>query len=51
VSLSSLNLVWRSKDYYATGAAEDNLLAASDLAALQQLAASDDFAAKLAPGN
>jgi CRISPR-associated protein Csm3 len=48
VTFSGLNLVWRGKEYYAKGAAEDSLLAASDLAALQQLAAGDDFAAKLA---
>jgi CRISPR-associated protein Csm3 len=48
VTFSGLNLAWRGKEYYAKGAAEDSLLAASDLAALQQLAAGDDFAAKLA---
>jgi CRISPR-associated protein Csm3 len=47
VSLSGLNLAWRSKDYYAKGAAENNLLSSGDLAALQQLASADDFAEKL----
>jgi len=48
VSFSGLNLAWRGKEYYAKGDAEASLLAGSDLASLQQLAASDDFAAKLA---
>jgi CRISPR-associated protein Csm3 len=48
VSLTGLNLFWRGKEYYAKGAAEESLLTASDLAGLQQLAASGDFAAKLA---
>jgi CRISPR-associated protein Csm3 len=48
VSLSGLSLIWRGKDYYAKGAAESSLLTAADLAALQQLAAAEDFAGKLA---
>jgi CRISPR-associated protein Csm3 len=48
VSLSALNLAWRSKNYYSKGAAQDNLLSGGDLAALQQLASADDFAEKLA---
>ncbi|MBV9265643.1 MAG: type III-A CRISPR-associated RAMP protein Csm3 [Acidobacteriaceae bacterium] len=41
VSFSNLNLAWRSKDYYATGAAEASLMSAGDLGALQQLASGD----------
>jgi CRISPR-associated protein Csm3 len=48
ISLRSLNLRWRGKDYYANGAAETSLLSDGDLAALQQLAGADDFAEKLA---
>ena len=47
VSFGALNLAWRSKDYYAKGSAENSLLAASDLAALQQLVSAEDFAEKL----
>jgi CRISPR-associated protein Csm3 len=48
VSFGALTLAWRSKDYYAKGSAENSLLTASDLAALQQLASAEDFAEKLA---
>jgi len=48
VTLGGLNLLWRGKDYYAKGAAEQSLLTAADLAAFQQLASADDFGAKLA---
>lgn len=48
VAFTGLNLTWRSKDYYAKGAAETNLLSSADLTALQQLAAADNFAEKLA---
>jgi CRISPR-associated protein Csm3 len=47
VSFSGLQLIWRGKDYYAAGGAENSLLSGADLAALQQLASADDFAAKL----
>ncbi len=47
VSFGSLSLVWRSKDYYAKGAAENGLLTSADLTALQQLAGADEFAEKL----
>jgi CRISPR-associated protein Csm3 len=47
VLFSSLQLTWRSKDYYAKGAAETSLLANSDLAALQQLVSAEDFSEKL----
>ena len=46
--LSALNLRWRSKAYYANGAAETSLLSGADLGALQQLAAAQDFTEKLA---
>jgi CRISPR-associated protein Csm3 len=48
VTFGGLTLLWRGKDYYAKGSAESSLLASSDLAALQQLAAAEDFAEKLA---
>jgi CRISPR-associated protein Csm3 len=48
VLFSGLKLACRGKEYYAKGAAENGLLSGADLAALQQLAAGEDFAAKLA---
>ncbi|HEY7304767.1 MAG TPA: type III-A CRISPR-associated RAMP protein Csm3 [Bryobacteraceae bacterium] len=48
VSFTGLTLTWRSKDYYAKGTPESNLLSDAGLQALQQLASSDDFAEKLA---
>ena len=48
VGFAGLNLVWRGKDYYAKGSAEESLLSAADLAAFQQLASAEDFSAKLA---
>lgn len=48
IAFTNLNLAWRGKDYYAKGAAESGLLSNADLPALQQLAAADDFAGKLA---
>jgi CRISPR-associated protein Csm3 len=48
VAFAGLNLLWRSKDYYAKGAVEESLLSAADLAAFQQLASAGDFSAKLA---
>jgi len=48
ISFSGLTLAWRSKDYYAKGAPENNLLSDADLPALQQLASAEDFAEKLA---
>jgi CRISPR-associated protein Csm3 len=47
ISFGALKLVWRSKDYYARGAAETSLLESGDLAAFQQLAAADTFADQL----
>jgi len=37
VRLSNLKLVWRNREYYASGAAEKELTAGADLAALQKL--------------
>ena len=48
ISFGNLNLTWRSKDYYAKGASEINLLSGVDLAGLQQLVGSEEFAEKLA---
>jgi CRISPR-associated protein Csm3 len=48
IRFSSLSLGWRGKDYYAKGSAEESLLSAGDLAALQQLASGEGFAEKLA---
>lgn len=48
VAFNNLSLVWRGKDYYATGAAEASLLTGADIPALQQLASSGDLAEKLA---
>ncbi|HEX6896642.1 MAG TPA: type III-A CRISPR-associated RAMP protein Csm3 [Bryobacteraceae bacterium] len=47
VALSSLKLVWRGRNFYASGAAEQELLAGADLAGLQSLANAPDFAEKL----
>ena len=47
IAFSNLSLTWRSKDYYAKGAAEQSLVSAAGLAGLQQLANADDFAEKL----
>jgi CRISPR-associated protein Csm3 len=48
VAFNNLTLAWRGKNYYSSGAAEESLLSAADLGALQQLATSSDFAEKLA---
>jgi len=48
IAFSSLNLSWRSKDYYASGSTEASLLTGSDLAGLQQLASGESFEEKLA---
>jgi len=47
VRLAGLRLLWRPRAFYASGEAEQELLADADLAALQSLAAADDFAEKL----
>ncbi len=48
VAFGNLSLTWRGKNYYATGAAEQSLVTASNLSDVQQLAGSDGFAEKLA---
>jgi CRISPR-associated protein Csm3 len=48
VTFAGLNVSWRGKDYYAKGAAETSLLTGADIAGLQQLIGSEDFAEKLA---
>lgn len=47
VTFGDLSLIWRSKNYYVKGAAENSLLSSADLAAFQQLAAAENFAGKL----
>lgn len=48
VTFTGLSLIWRSKDYYAKGTPENNLLSDAGLPALQQLAGAGDFTEKLA---
>jgi CRISPR-associated protein Csm3 len=48
VNFTGLTLIWRSKDYYAKDALENNLLSDAGLPALQQLASAEDFPEKLA---
>jgi CRISPR-associated protein Csm3 len=48
IAFSSLNLSWRSKDYYAKGSDEASLLSGSDLAGVQQLASGESLEEKLA---
>lgn len=47
VHFAQLRLRWRGRSYYAAGAAEAELLAGADVAGLQSLANSPDFAAQL----
>ena len=47
IKFGAVRLVWRGKGYYARGAAESELAAGADLAALQALVAGDDFVSKL----
>jgi CRISPR-associated protein Csm3 len=47
VKFGGLKLTWRNKDYYAKGANESVLLETSELPALQQLIAADEFAGTL----
>ena len=47
IKFAAARLVWRGKGYYARGAAESELAAGADLAALQALVAGDDFVSKL----
>jgi len=47
VALANLRLAWRSRDFYATGGAEQELAAGVDVAGLQSVVSSADFAGKL----
>ena len=47
VTCGNLSATWRGRGYYATGAAEQSLVTGLDLAGLQGLLSSEDFAAKL----
>ncbi len=48
VAFSRLKLAWRNRAFYSSGAPESGLLESGDLAALQALVSSPDFAAMLA---
>jgi CRISPR-associated protein Csm3 len=48
VSLSGIRVAWRSRRYYAEGAAEEEVATAENTAALQQAVMSDEFALRLA---
>jgi len=48
VGLLNLRLAWRNREFYATGAAEQELAAGSSLADLHSLVSGADFAGKLA---
>ncbi len=48
VRLASLKLTWRSREFYSTGSAEQELLTGADAAGLHTLVSGQDFAAKLA---
>jgi hypothetical protein len=43
-----LKLTWRGRGFYASGSPEQELLAGSDLSAVQSLVTASDFAEKLA---
>ncbi|MGH7001987.1 MAG: type III-A CRISPR-associated RAMP protein Csm3, partial [Stellaceae bacterium] len=48
VRFSKLTLVWRGKEFYASGATEEKLVSGADLGGLQTVVAGDDFRVKLA---
>src|ERR1700728_4376782 len=48
VALSGVKLTWRGRGFYASGAAEQELLTGADLGAVQSLVTASDFAEKLA---
>jgi len=48
VRFANVKLTWRNRNFYASGAAEQELAASADLAAVQALVAGDGFAAQLA---
>ncbi len=47
IGFTTLRLAWRNRDFYAKGAAEQELAAGSDISALQAAASADDFAGRL----
>jgi CRISPR-associated protein Csm3 len=47
VRFANLRMVWRSREYYASGASETELLSGADVAALQATASDAEFAGKL----
>jgi CRISPR-associated protein Csm3 len=47
VRFSNVKLTWRSRSFYSSGTAEQELAAASDLAGLQSAVTAEDFAGKL----
>jgi CRISPR-associated protein Csm3 len=47
VRFANLQLIWRGKAFYVSGAAESELIAGADLARLQQLVNEEGFAGKL----
>jgi CRISPR-associated protein Csm3 len=47
VHLSGLNMAWRGRGFYATGAAEQQLASGADVAALQSQVSASEFAEKL----
>src|SRR5208283_4963248 len=47
VSLSGLKMTWRGRGFYASGAAEQELVAGADLAGVQSMMTGADFAEKL----
>ena len=47
VGLMNLRLLWRNRDFYATGGAEQELAAGVDVAGLQGVVSAADFAGKL----
>ena len=48
VRLGNLKLTWRGRNFYSSGASEQELISGADAAALQALVATPDFAGKLA---
>src|SRR5947209_9704057 len=48
VRLTGLKLTWRSRDFYSSGMAEQELLGGADASGLQALVSSPDFSGKLA---
>jgi CRISPR-associated protein Csm3 len=47
VRFANVKLIWRNRNFYASGGAEQELAASADLAAVQSLVAGEGFAAQL----